>query len=124
MIILYRCSHYDDSEYWEVYRENIKIFFQTFEVIKETPCGFWVMDGRKYPQKKRFVKKDAMFTLAYTTKLKALRAYLQKKMKHIQYMKRNVEVMEIAIEKMKVVDGKATNDETLEKILNETPGGN
>jgi len=113
--IYYKCGIEEEGEVWEVHPENVGFYFQTFEVVSITPKGVWIMDTIK--AKKRFILNGSMFTFAYPTKLKALRAFYTKKKKHIQYMRRNVEVMEIAIGLMKDVDDGAVNDADLERIL-------
>ena len=56
-----------------------------YTIIKETKCGYWVMDGRK-----RFVYKDARKKFACLDKLTALESFIARKKRQIKILKAQI----------------------------------
>lgn len=65
-----------------------RLSVRTYEVVKETPCGYWVFmpfDGR------RWVSKTSRKRLAHPTEAEALDAFIRRKKSHIEHCHRRLD---------------------------------
>lgn len=75
--LLYRYSFY--STYW-----GVALNLNTFRVIKETPCGFWIEP--KFCEK-RWVKKNAKASYANETKEEAFQYFIARTKRRIEILR-------------------------------------
>jgi len=83
-IVLYR---YD---YQCNYDNNVSLYCQQFEAIKETPGGYWIA----WPDRKnnrRWVAKNAIVSFAYADKKDALRNFMKRKRKQIFFAQNSLD---------------------------------
>jgi hypothetical protein len=57
---------------------------ESIDVIKETKCGYWIMDTCKWPNKNRWISKDGHY--AHPTKEEALKSYIVRKQYHLKHL--------------------------------------
>lgn len=93
--ILYR---YEDPYNYD----DIKIRLNEYEIIKETPCGYWIKKKSMYGHKKWMAKKTK-HPYAFFSKEEALDSYIARKRSQlciVEGQKRNAEYfLSIALEK-------------------------
>jgi|GEM_PF-1282883 len=77
-MIFYR---YDDP-----LTDGCKAWERTFTMVKETPCGWWIVGAGPYTwgEKKRWVSKTARKRFAYPTKEEAWTSYKMRKKRQVQ----------------------------------------
>jgi hypothetical protein len=74
------------------YENGPKIELSTFKMIKETPCGWWILqhwDSEWYVpnENKRWVSKTARKRYAYPTKKEAMTSFEARKIRHLSILK-------------------------------------
>jgi hypothetical protein len=72
---------YEEVNYHQV---GIKIFFTEFDLLKETPCGYWIY--KNYTDDKRWVSKTAKKRFAYPSQDEALSSFIARKTRQIQIL--------------------------------------
>lgn len=75
---------YEDRE---IYDRGIKIQKLTFQLEKETPCGYWITDG--YNQ--RWISKTSRKRYAYPTKEEAYANFIARKKRQIEHLERQLD---------------------------------
>lgn len=77
--ILYRYEGYDTyslTHPWEL------------EILRETKCGYWIVDHDKYPTGEKWVSKTGRKRYAYPTAKEAMVNYIARKNRQIKYLNR------------------------------------
>ena len=96
-----------DGEYVSSAIPNPRIELRKFDLIKETPKGYWIgfflNKWNKEPHFKRWVSKTTRKRFAYPTKEEALTNYIKRTERRIKIMKRQILVAEIALGYAKVI---------------------
>ena len=87
---LYR---YQDSRYFA--SDNEVAYLMTFDVINETPCGYWIWDG--YNNRRRWVKKDGGRLYARPTMERAMKDLWRRKLVQVKILKQKLEQAEAAL---------------------------
>lgn len=86
--VLYRYTEEQDTEFWgddpQKASESMVLLLHVYPVIKETPCGVWILTG--YMQKK-FVNLKAMKKFAYETQEPAMAAFTSRKNRQVAILK-------------------------------------
>lgn len=97
---LYRfeISYNNKPEVWE------------YDIVKETPCGYWINDWRFKNAHEinsiltHWVSKTNYKRYAYPTQQEALESYIKRKEKHIEYLNKSLIRAKDTIKKAKEVD--------------------
>jgi hypothetical protein len=80
--------------------KDIRLQYDEYQVIKETPHGYWIDVGMR----KRWVSKTSTKRFAHTVKKEALESFVYKKVKHIAILEQQLNVtkqaMTLAISKL------------------------
>jgi len=92
---------YTYQEIWENVNFKFSPILKSFEVIKETSCGYWI---KLNPKKNKFVLKKGTNIYARTSKEEAFEDFIIRKKKQIEILERNVEHLKKMLKKIK--DGK------------------
>ena len=80
--ILYR---YSDSP------SHVGVWLQTFQVVKETPCGYWFAYSEATPRELwRWTSKTARRRFCYPTKEEAWNSYRIRKRKRVDHLQRDL----------------------------------
>jgi hypothetical protein len=92
---------YEDIVYADI---GVRINERKFKLLKETPCGYWILPdwGYNYPESeefKRWVSKVSKKRFAYPTKEEALVSYMARKKRQIEILKSQLKRAEIALGK-------------------------
>ena len=89
-----KCYRYDDVSY----ESGPKIILSTFKVIKETPCGWWIIqqwgDWCTPDEDKRWVSKIARKRYAYPTKEEAMISFTARKTRQLSFLKAQTSYVE------------------------------
>lgn len=67
-----------------------KLLLEIFELIKETPCGYWIKDRPSvfvFDERKRWVSKTAKKRYAYPTKMEAMISFKMRRLRQIAILK-------------------------------------
>jgi hypothetical protein len=79
-----------------------KVWETRFELIKETPCGYWITDLFDHDHLyKRWVSKTARKRYAYPTREGALKSYIKRKEKQIVIMESDLSLIKAGLEEVK-----------------------
>lgn len=90
-------STYDSYDYG--LEPVCKLHLHWYQIVKETPCGYWI---ELYPgSKQKFVLKGNGKRFAYTSEQWALESFKIRKIRHIQHLKYSLEHAEAALELVK-----------------------
>jgi hypothetical protein len=81
---LYRFEGYNDYKLW----------LQEFDIIKETPCGYWV---EMWCEKNKWISKITTKRYAYSTKEEALIGFIKRKEKYIWHLERKMKQTKITL---------------------------
>lgn len=84
---------------------NPTITLTTFELVKETPKGYWIVSiGLKfYPQYKKWVSKTAKKRYAYPTKAEALHNFIKRNQRRLGILKRQIELCKSNLSKAELI---------------------
>lgn len=84
------------------YGDGCKLIIRTFDLIEETPCGYWI--GKNiddefllYHEKKRWVSKTSRKRFAYPTKKEALDNFIARKHRQIAILKARIREAKMAL---------------------------
>lgn len=83
------------------FTEEEKVVERTFHLLKETPCGWWIVIPRTSILQwgkpvKKWVSKTARKRYAYPTRKEAIRNFLARKRRQIAILKWRLEMVEEA----------------------------
>lgn len=85
---------------------NINIYYIEFELIKETPCGYWIKEIKRdyftpmYRGEKIWVSKDGKNRIAYPTKEEALFNFYKRRERYIRILKSRLNESEQVLKKV------------------------
>lgn len=68
-----------------------RLYLRDYDVIAETPCGYWVADYCKWPKQKRWVSKTSRKRFAHPTVQEAGAAYYHRKASFVDHCERRLE---------------------------------
>lgn len=80
--------------------ETVDVWCETYEVIKETPCGYWISDYKHHDPDKairnkytwtKWVSKDGKKRYAYPTREEALHSFIIRKHRQIGHAERHLD---------------------------------
>jgi len=72
---------YEEINYHQI---GIRIFFTEFDLLNETPKGYWIY--KNFTDDKRWVSKTAKKRFAYPTMEEALSSFIARKTRQIQIL--------------------------------------
>jgi len=73
------------------------ISLEKYDVIKETPAGYWIVDWQK-PKGKRWVAKTGFKRFAYVSKEDAADSFIARKKKYLEILRARLETTKEALE--------------------------
>ncbi len=77
---------------------NPSLNLNTYDLIKETPKGYWITDSLKYWMGyKKWISKESKKRYAYPTKEEALKNFILRTTKRIKILKYQIDSCEIAL---------------------------
>lgn len=85
-----------DDDYYSSLPATTKLVVREFNLIKETPKGYWISYGAftYYRGKGRWVSKTSKKRYAYPTKEEALNNYIKRTERRIKYLKTDLDACE------------------------------
>ena len=78
------------------YGTTVNLRLETYRVVKETPCGYWVQLGGW--DRKRWVSKTSRKRHCYPSKEGAMASYQARKTRHLQILRAQLANAEYAIQ--------------------------
>lgn len=86
---------------------NIKIVLTTFDMIRETPKGYWIDDNIR----EKWVSKTAKKRYAYPSKEEAMKSFLARKKRQSITLKTQVKVAKASLKEGREMLGKGLFDQ-------------
>jgi len=89
---------------YPVYESRVRVYESQFKLLKETPCGYWIVD-RYYRDElvhwtgsvKKWVSKTSRKRFAYPTKEEAMTSFKARKNRQISILKYQIKNAEQAL---------------------------
>lgn len=66
---------------------NVRLYMVSFDVVKETPCGFWIST---LFSNRRWVSKTSRKRFAHPSPAEALEAFKRRKEAHVEHCRRRL----------------------------------
>jgi len=89
-----------DGDYVKPAFPSIKLKLKEYDLVKETPKGYWVgLYGKKY----KFVLKDSKKKFAYLTKEEAMTNYIKRTESRIKILKEQLQMAEMGLSEAKYI---------------------
>lgn len=68
------------------FSDKVQIIEKTFELVKVTPCGYWIKENSWFAEEKRWVSKTTKKRYAYPTQKEAMISFKTRKRMQIQIL--------------------------------------
>lgn len=95
---------------YTTYDSNTKLYYHKYEIVKHTPCGWWIHDWSY--NKKRWVSKTSHKKYAYPTKEAAFKSFKLRKSLETKYLRQRLEYLK---EIFRQISNKSATIETIEE---------
>lgn len=102
-MVLYRIEYMQGSTWNEddIWEPSYKLELLKLNVIRETPCGYWIKPYNSLFSKEKWVSKDGKKRYAYDTIQGARTNFIKRNQKRLSILKNQVEVVEKSLELVK-----------------------
>ena len=96
--------------------DNFVLHFETYVFVKETPCGYWIVQ-KETPEfiidkRKRWIPKVSVKRFAYRSKRKALNNYIRRTSKYLEILNHQLDKSVVCLQKATVMyEQKLYNDD-------------
>ena len=93
-----------DGSFEDPYRSFVRVELSEYEVVKETPKGYWVAYDSFSGTPRHFVRRDARKHFALLTKEEALESFKKRKERQIRLLKSRLDRAEQALSQAQRID--------------------